>query len=408
MISVSALGRATFSRLAGDFTFDVAMGLLRPGGHSLLDEQRRSGLIISRVRLIAFTFSILTPLWMVIDLLSFEPPIWKSLAVLRAGVTVAFALVAFGIRNSEDIRLAQRALLILQLIPTVFYLLSLWLLDSFQSQGLAGMVASGYAFLPFVMVAGLSIFPITLIEGILYSLPMVIALAVSAVGNFPMLPFNSYLGALWLLLLLCVAATLSGMSQLHFMMELVHQAARDLLTKAYTRRVGEELLELLYISVARSDAPMAVAFVDLDNFKSINDSFGHEEGDRTLRRAAEALRQMLRRNDVLIRWGGEEFLVIMPFTDCEGARKAVHRLRSKGLGVRPDGRAQTASIGIAERMSDFCAGWSALVEQADRRMYAAKQGGKDRVVLCGEEVLLLESGGASPGPRGDDTSEPMR
>ncbi|MBF0130924.1 MAG: GGDEF domain-containing protein, partial [Alphaproteobacteria bacterium] len=124
---------------------------------------------------------------------------------------------------------------------------------------------------------------------------------------------------------------------------------------------------------------------------SINDRYGHEEGDRTLQRAAEALRAITRRNDVLIRWGGEELLIAMPFTDCAGARVVLQRLAGSNLGLRPDGKPQTASAGLSERLADDTMTWQFLVEKADRRMYVAKQSGKDRALLCGDEVLLFES-----------------
>ena len=102
--------------------------------------------------------------------------------------------------------------------------------------------------------------------------------------------------------------------------------------------------------------------------------------DRVLRHAANTIRSLLRQSDALVRWGGEEFLVVMPDTPVEGAMIAVERMRRAGFGKRPDGSLQTASIGIAEQTADRPADWESLVELADQRMYRAKQDGKDRVV----------------------------
>ncbi|HYD66097.1 GGDEF domain-containing protein, partial [Azospirillum sp.] len=143
---------------------------------------------------------------------------------------------------------------------------------------------------------------------------------------------------------------------------------------------GEELLRLQFAHAQRSDQPLSLIFFDLDDFKKVNDRYGHDEGDKVLRGAAEAIRGMLRQSDVLVRWGGEEFLVVMPNTPCEGALKAVERLRGEGFGRRPDGTRQTASVGIAEHTADGPREWEKLVELADHRMYLAKQAGKDRVV----------------------------
>ena len=142
-----------------------------------------------------------------------------------------------------------------------------------------------------------------------------------------------------------------------------------------------------FVSAARSQAPLSLAFVDLDNFKSINDKFGHEEGDSALRAASASLRKVLRRGDILIRWGGEEFLTVMPGTDPSGAMIAISRMRAAGLGMRPDGKPLTASIGVAERIVDGVLTWAELVEKADQRMYAAKQNGKDRAIGCGDILI---------------------
>ena len=99
------------------------------------------------------------------------------------------------------------------------------------------------------------------------------------------------------------------------------------------------------------------------------------------------MRKILRRGDILIRWGGEEFLTVMPNTDPSGAMIAVGRMRSAGLGMRPDGKPLTASIGVAERVIDGIESWTALVEKADQRMYSAKQNGKDRAIGCGDIVI---------------------
>jgi diguanylate cyclase (GGDEF)-like protein len=283
---------------------------------------------------------------------------------------------------------ARWGLIWLLAIPTVFFLISHPLLAQFAITD-AGpqVIAAGYAFLPFVMVAGLAVFPITAIEGFLLSMPLWCAYLLTGVLGYQLLPFASHLGALWLLLLLSTVATLSGMSQLHFMSQLVDQSSHDGLTRAYNRRVGEEMVVQQFLTAMRANAPLALAFVDLDNFKSINDRYGHEEGDNALRMASTSLRKVLRRGDILIRWGGEEFLALMPNTDPEGARIAVNRLREAGLGMRPDGRPLTASIGIAERLSDNSQTWAELVEKADQRMYVAKQTGKDRVIGCGDQLL---------------------
>ncbi|CAA7616066.1 FOG: GGDEF domain [Magnetospirillum sp. LM-5] len=368
--------------------------LFIPTRQSAFVQRRRSLLILSRVRLVSAVFAVLTPLWIPVDLFIFETALSMYLAALRVLASIAFILLCLAYRGADSVAVARWGLIWLLSIPTVFFLISHPLLAQFAiSDPAQQVVAAGYAFLPFVMVAGLAVFPITAIEGALLSLPLLLAYLLTGILGYQLLPFASHLGAQWLLLLLAVVATLAGMSQLHFMSQLVDQSSHDGLTRAYNRRVGEEMLVQQFLTSMRSKIPFSLAFVDLDNFKSINDRYGHEEGDNTLRAASAALRKVLRRGDVLIRWGGEEFLALMPNTDPEGARIAMLRLRETGLGVRPDGNPVTASIGVAERMSDDCQQWQELVEKADHRMYIAKQTGKDRVVGDGDKLI---AGGDMP------------
>lgn len=378
-----------FLAVSGDLSLDQLRDLMVPVGHTPLIQRRRAVLIHSRVRMVAAAFAVLTPLWIVIDVAIFGWPLWGYLAGLRLVASGAFGVLALRYRISDEMPSAWRGLALLLAVPTVFFLLSHPMLNEKDVGEAATAVAAGYAFLPFVMVAGLSVFPLTAVEGILFALPLLLAHLFAGVYGSLVFPFPSYLGALWLLVLIMVVATLSAMSQLHFMMALVGQSSHDGLTGAFSRRIGEELLRLQFAHALRAEMPMALVYFDLDNFKGINDRFGHDQGDRVLRGAAESIRGMLRQSDVLVRWGGEEFLVIMPNTPRDGALIAAERLRIKGFGRRPDGAAQTASIGIAEHLADRTPDWEKLVELADHRMYLAKQNGKDRIVVA--EPLAAEA-----------------
>lgn len=354
--------------------------LLSPRRHLALVTRRRATLIVNRVRLFAFLFALLTPLWSVVDLVVFPYPLWLNLAVMRFLAAAAFAGLVLYYRPNGVLFDAYRAMSLLFLIPTVFYVASHTLLANYQLSGLPAAIGAGYAFLPFVLLAGLSIFPLTLVESLSVASPILLAQAVSGYLRWPVLDWPSFTGAFWLLVLITGVATLAGMSQLAFMIALVRQATRDPLTGAFSRSSGEEIIDLQFTIAGRNDAPLAVAFFDIDHFKAINDRFGHDAGDRVLIDAVAAVSANLRRGDTLVRWGGEEFIVIMPNAALPNAEAALLRLRGVGFGLRPDGTPVTASIGIAERIADRAADWRALVELADQRMYRAKQRGRDRVV----------------------------
>jgi diguanylate cyclase (GGDEF)-like protein len=198
--------------------------------------------------------------------------------------------------------------------------------------------------------------------------------------------WGTHLGAFWLLVLIAATATLAGMSQLAFMAALVRQANHDPLTRCFNRASGEELFNLQFSIAERNDAPLAVVFADLDKFKAINDTYGHEAGDRVLVAATETIRGTLRGGDALVRWGGEEFLMVLPNTDCASAIAMLKRLRAHGLGQRPDGNPVTASYGVAERSTDCADDSQHLIATADRRMYQAKESGRDRWVGCESAV----------------------
>ena len=354
--------------------------LASPHQHLSLLARRRATMIVDRVRLFAFLFAVLTPLWSVVDLVVFPFPLWLNLALMRLLACAAFASLLLHYRPSGDLFDAYRAMALLFAIPTIFYVTSYTLLSHYQLTGISAAIGAGYAFLPFVLLAGLSIFPLTLVENLVIASPILIAQGIAGSLRWATLDWPSFAGAFWLLVLITGVSTLAGMSQLAFMIALVRQAIRDPLTGVFSRASGEEVLELQFTIASRSNAALSVAFLDLDHFKTINDQFGHDAGDKALLDMTNIVGGNLRRGDMLARWGGEEFLVIMPNTDLAQAEAALLRMRSIGFGVRPDGTPVTASIGVAERAADRPEDWKALVDVADQRMYLAKQGGRDRVV----------------------------
>jgi two-component system cell cycle response regulator len=165
--------------------------------------------------------------------------------------------------------------------------------------------------------------------------------------------------------------------------ELVDQTRRledqlfeDPLTRLHNRRFVFGQLAALVSGARRHRRPLAVAMVDLDGFKAVNDRHGHDAGDRVLVAAAEALQRALRTEDVLGRLGGEEFLAVLPDTDAEAAASAAERLRAAVAGAGGPVPV-TASVGWAvltgaEEPDD-------LVRRADTALYAAKAEGRDRV-----------------------------
>ncbi len=168
-------------------------------------------------------------------------------------------------------------------------------------------------------------------------------------------------------------------ARLHGMVE--RQALVDGLTGLANRRATSDALHGEAARAERLETPLSVVLADLDGFKEVNDEHGHAVGDAVLRAFAEVLRDTLRESDLAGRWGGEEFLLLLPGADEEGAAQLAERVRI-GLAARRipsvPGLRVTASFGVAEYKGE--ATTEQLVAVADDALYRAKRGGKDRVV----------------------------
>ena len=167
-------------------------------------------------------------------------------------------------------------------------------------------------------------------------------------------------------------------ARLHGMVE--RQALVDGLTGLANRRACSDAVHSEAARADRLDTPLSVVLADLDGFKDVNDAYGHAVGDEVLRAFAEVLRETLRESDVAGRWGGEEFLLLLPGADEDGAAHLAERIRV-GLAERAIPGAGdlrvTASFGVAEYTPP--AGGEQLVAAADEALYRAKRAGKDRV-----------------------------
>jgi diguanylate cyclase (GGDEF)-like protein len=160
---------------------------------------------------------------------------------------------------------------------------------------------------------------------------------------------------------------------------LAQLALLDPLTQLYNRRFMNERLPAEVAHAGRTGTRFAMAFIDLDKFKRLNDVFGHAAGDRALVAFGQVLRSGLRLYDVTCRFGGDEFVVLFPDSDGEGAKVALDKLRSERAWVLSDLPAVTFSAGIAQFPDDGHS-WAQLFDVADRNLRSAKKGGRGRTV----------------------------
>jgi diguanylate cyclase (GGDEF)-like protein len=163
------------------------------------------------------------------------------------------------------------------------------------------------------------------------------------------------------------------------------EALTDPLTGLYNRRYLWEFLRREWVRAQRRGQPLSVIMLDLDHFKRINDSFGHQAGDYALAAVAGLLRNQIRSSDIVCRYGGEEFALVLPEASYESVRQRAEEIRSaiKQLELKHQGVALgriTASLGIAQ-FPNHADGPDALVTAADAALYQAKSAGRDRTVF---------------------------
>jgi diguanylate cyclase (GGDEF)-like protein len=162
----------------------------------------------------------------------------------------------------------------------------------------------------------------------------------------------------------------------------------DSLTGLFNRRHFYELARREFERARRYQLPLTAIMVDVDNFKLVNDRYGHSVGDMVLHSVAQSCLTYLRSADLVARYGGEEFVVLVPNTDLDGCRTTAERMRAcvanRPHSVGEDHLSITISLGIAE-MDPGCLSIDTLLDQADKALYLAKQAGKNRVATWPKE-----------------------
>jgi len=160
--------------------------------------------------------------------------------------------------------------------------------------------------------------------------------------------------------------------------ELERLATIDPLTNCFNRRSFLDKFEAMWISANRHDKPLSAVMVDIDHFKSVNDNHGHATGDEVLRQVAHALLANTRESDVVCRFGGEEFAILLPEADMDFGEHVAEQLRLAISKLEFENLSITASLGISSRCQKPLSPQD-LLEQADKSLYVAKRSGRDQV-----------------------------
>jgi diguanylate cyclase (GGDEF)-like protein len=167
--------------------------------------------------------------------------------------------------------------------------------------------------------------------------------------------------------------------------QLQEMAARDSLTGLYNRRHFTDILAQLFAEAARYGSDLTCMMLDLDNFKRVNDTLGHQRGDQLLELTARVIKASIRDSDVAVRYGGDEFAVLLPQTSPNDARASAERMltrfRLEITKELPEASIASLSIGLASHEQDQPDSAKDLLDLADEALYLAKAGGKDRITV---------------------------
>ncbi|MEA1920328.1 MAG: diguanylate cyclase [Campylobacterota bacterium] len=167
--------------------------------------------------------------------------------------------------------------------------------------------------------------------------------------------------------------------------ELKLLASIDPMTKLYNRRYFSKASENMLDLAKREKKELALIMVDIDRFKNINDTYGHDTGDDVIIAFADMLHQMQRESDIICRFGGEEFVILMPETDSDGASVVAHKIKEKthniAIEIQNKSLSFTVSSGVSSIKVHDEKTIQAALKRADEALYEAKQNGRDRVCV---------------------------
>lgn len=168
-------------------------------------------------------------------------------------------------------------------------------------------------------------------------------------------------------------------------LEYEKRASIDFLTGLYNRAKFSELYHNAYVNMLARNNGLSMIFFDIDHFKKLNDTYGHGVGDEVLKAIGQSLMQTLRNIDIICRWGGEEFIALLPTANLEQAAKIAEKIRRNIAALEFDfGKSVSVSLGVYEVQRGE--GMNEAIEKADAALYEAKASGRNRVVLYQKET----------------------
>ena len=334
----------------------------------------RTSYITIRLWFMCIFFALSVPIFSGFDFVLF--PNAEALALLVARIVLSLSLfsLAYLLKVRALVNTVRLVMPLAFLSPMIFYVASMMIVSDLPKDE----IPSIFAMLPYFILAMLGLFPLTISGGVIVVVCILIPFAsyeIFFVDQSIWLLVNS----IWLFLLFAGISLWLQVGQLSMLMKLYRESTVDPLTKLINRRV---LLRLAQRSNEGQQVYSLIMF-DLDRFKRINDNHGHAVGDKVLVNVAKVIQEELRTTDIVARFGGEEFVAVLPNIELSDAKNIANRvaLSISRQSVILDDNAElkvTSSVGVTQRRQGETL--DETLKRADDLLYFAKNNGRDQVI----------------------------
>jgi diguanylate cyclase (GGDEF)-like protein len=352
----------------------------------------RAEYVVIRLRVMLIFFTIAVPAWILVDIYTIDKE--HLMPMVMARMTMAAALLVIWMQSMRALNHVRvYVLLALTMVAsTLFYSVAIEILN----HGTPEDPLAGYEAMPFMAVALMGLFPATFMYGLSISAMIILSYAGLQFGLGRLFSAETF-NTLWILLMITFVVLWIQSGQLLMLLKLYRESTRDPLTGLINRRVLIKHLAAEAQMQKETGRGFTVFMFDLDRFKRVNDDHGHLMGDRVLKRAAEVMQSGLRSSDILARFGGEEFIAILPGQVGEDAVPVAERIREQfhNTVVEADDGAEismSTSIGVTE----FEPGENleSMLNRVDESLYRAKEMGRNLVVYS--QSYVTDNGIAIP------------
>lgn len=338
----------------------------------------RAEYIKTRLRFMAFFFAVAVLLYIPVDYLTLTDEHFMPIVMVRCSLSLIHIIVCWITLRNLSIHEVNFLLGLDIFAASLFYVATIYVLQGSGSE----VPPVGYTSMPFMIIVMLGLFPLTLVSSLLIMM-LVVGSYAGLQMHLGVLSSQELLDTLFLFLLYMGIVLWLQSGQLLMLLKLYRESTRDMLTGLINRRVLMKFLEDEVGQNRVTGRCFSVLMFDLDRFKHLNDDYGHLTGDMVLKATARLLENEMRLSDIVARFGGEEFVVVLPGLASDAAVAVAERIRKACTGIQvlaADGRevTYTCSIGVTEYISGESI--ETTLRRADDALYDAKKQGRNRVI----------------------------